>query len=62
MIKFYIKVWPNHTATLMTGQGHRLWTFDSADEAVIACEDWYRMEADLIGIDEPAPCELRYAG
>lgn len=41
-MNFYIKEWPNKTATLMLSNGCTLFTFRSVDDAVLACKDWYR--------------------
>lgn len=38
---FYIKAWPDNTATLMTEIGQILWTFPSVEEAAQACQEWY---------------------
>lgn len=39
-MKVYIKVWPNKTATILTGNGEVVWTFSSLSEAWQACNDW----------------------
>lgn len=44
-MNFYIKEWPDNTATLMTGIGQVLWKFSSVDEARQACEDYYDLNA-----------------
>ena len=36
---FYIKEWPDNTATLMTERGHVIWIFPSVEEAEDAVED-----------------------
>lgn len=36
---FYIKEWPDNTATLMTERGHVIWIFPSVEEAETAAED-----------------------
>ena len=38
-MSFYIKEWPDNTATLMTERGHVIWIFPSVEEAEIAAED-----------------------
>lgn len=41
-MNFYIKEWPDNTATLITERGRVVWTFASVDEAREAAEnsDW----------------------
>ena len=41
-MKFIIKEWPDQSATLMTGNGYSLATFNTPDEARQACEEWRR--------------------
>lgn len=41
---FFIKEWPNKTATLMADNGAVLWTFSSVDEAQKVCRDWYLVQ------------------
>ncbi len=36
---FYIKEWPDNTATLMTERGHVIWIFPSVEEAEAAADD-----------------------
>ena len=38
---FYLKVWPDETATLMTQMGQILWTFPTVEEALAVCREWY---------------------
>jgi hypothetical protein len=57
MLTFYIKEWPDGTATLMTAQGHTLWTFHDVDAAKLACRDWYKLHESHVG----NMTELRYA-
>ena len=45
---FYIKEWPNKTATLMTEDGVVLWTFPNVDEARKVWRDWYKIQEDRI--------------
>lgn len=40
-MNFYIKTWPDDTATLMTANGQVLWSFHSLDDAVSVCREWY---------------------
>ena len=44
-MKVYIKEWPNHTATIMTGNGQVIWTFSSMEEAHQACSEWHNLVA-----------------
>ena len=39
-MKFFIKRWPDDTATLMTESGQVIWTFGSMQEAVEGCTEW----------------------
>lgn len=40
-MKFFIKKWPDDTATLMTESGQVIWTFSSMQEAIERCaEEW----------------------
>lgn len=41
---FYIKEWPNKTATLMLENGTILWTFHNVEEAQKVCIEWYRIQ------------------
>lgn len=43
-MRFYIKEWPNKTATLMTCNGSVLWTFCSVKEALDVCKEWYKVQ------------------
>lgn len=36
---FYIKEWPDNTATLLTESGRVVWTFASIEEAADGCHD-----------------------
>ena len=38
-MSFYIKEWPDNTATLMTESGRVVWTFVSVEEAEEAAQD-----------------------
>ncbi len=42
-MKFYIKEWPDSSATLMTDTGNYLYTFNSLDVAKQVCKDWYHL-------------------
>lgn len=54
---FYIREWADGHATLMTEQGHVLWTFPGVDEAQSACREWYNINAErddyIDGVQEP---------
>ncbi|MHB8743125.1 MAG: hypothetical protein ACYC9L_08340 [Sulfuricaulis sp.] len=39
-MKFFIKEWPDTTATLMTEHGQVIWTFSSMQAAIKACAEW----------------------
>jgi hypothetical protein len=39
-MEFYIREWDDGHATLMTEQGHVLWTFGCVEEAQSACHEW----------------------
>jgi len=41
VINFFIKTWPDDTATLMTSNGQVLGLFHSLDDAVSVCREWY---------------------
>jgi len=41
-MNFFIKEWPNKTATLMLEDGTVVWTFPSVDEARKVADEWYR--------------------
>lgn len=43
-MNFYIKQWPDNSATLMTENNTALWTFASVEEAQTACHDWYQLQ------------------
>lgn len=45
---FYIKEWPNKTATLMSENGTVLWTFHSVEQAQEVCREWYRVQENDI--------------
>lgn len=40
-MEFFIKQWPDRSATLMTANGYALSIFDSAEQAHLACQAWY---------------------
>ena len=48
-VNFYIKTWPDDTATLMTDNGQVLWSFHCLNDAVSAAREWYAMNEDKIG-------------
>ncbi|MHB8623151.1 MAG: hypothetical protein ACYC9J_10480 [Sulfuricaulis sp.] len=39
-MKFFIKEWPDTTATLMTEYGQVIWTFSCMRAAIEACAEW----------------------
>ena len=39
-MKFFIKRWPDDTATLMTESGQVIWTFGSMEEAIEGSTEW----------------------
>lgn len=45
---FFIKEWPNRTATLMADNGAVLWTFGSVEEARKVCDEWYRVQGEKV--------------
>ncbi len=47
-MEFYIKEWSDKTASLVTRDGYRLWTFASVDSALTACRDWYRVSEERV--------------
>lgn len=56
---FYIKEWPNKTATLMAENGTVMWTFHSAAEARNVVREWYKAQEDDINyelhyLDDPS--------
>lgn len=40
---FYIKEWPDDTASLLTEDGQVIWTFSSVEDAKSACNDLHFM-------------------
>jgi len=47
-MNFYIKEWPDRSATLMTIAGHQLFTFKNIDSALTACGDWHGINKNKI--------------
>ena len=47
-MRFFIKEWPNKTATLMAENGAELWTFLSVAEAENVCRDWYNVQGENV--------------
>lgn len=45
---FFIKEWPNRTATLMADNGAVLWTFSSVAEARKVCDEWYKVQGEQV--------------
>ena len=58
-MNFYIKEWPDNTATLMTEYGRVVWTFTSVEEAEEAAGncDWARERQNR----NPVKCVLASA-
>jgi len=59
---FFIKEWPNRSATLMAENGTVLWTFASVEEARRVCNEWYRVQGEqvdykLYTLQDPEPAE-----
>ncbi len=55
---FYIKIWPDNTATLMTQWGQVLWTFPNPDEAMAACREWYALHEVRTEYESVTPDDL----
>ena len=47
-MEFYIKEWADKSASLITRDGYRLWTFINIDSALVACRDWYNISEDRV--------------
>lgn len=45
---FYIKEWPDGHATLMTENGHVLWTFSCIEDAEQACHEWRNIHDESV--------------
>jgi len=45
---FYIKEWADKTATLMTREGHHLFSFRDVESALGACGKWYGIDASHV--------------
>ena len=50
-MKFYIKEWSECLFSLMTDAGNVLGYFSSVDEAMAACEEWYKHYGDEVQFD-----------
>lgn len=48
-MRFFIKEWPNKSATLLAENGAVLWTFANAAEAEKVCQNWSRVQKDNPG-------------
>ncbi|MHB8534108.1 MAG: hypothetical protein ACYDBW_01525 [Sulfuricaulis sp.] len=46
-MKFFIKSWPDETATLMTQTGRVIWTFSSMRDAIDGCAEWIDTRGEL---------------
>ena len=51
-MNFYIKEWPDDTATLMTERGHVIWIFPSVEEAEAAVQNGDEIMQPKDGISE----------
>jgi len=47
-MNFYIKEWPDSSASLMTAAGRQLFNFKNVDSALTACGDWYGINKNKI--------------
>lgn len=47
-MEFYIKEWADKSASLITRDGYRLWTFADVDSALAACREWYRVSEERV--------------
>lgn len=45
---FYIKEWADRSATLITREGHHLFTFKNVESALTACGKWYGVGASHV--------------
>ncbi len=43
-MRFFIKEWPDQTATLMTDAGQVIWSFDSVQSAIRGGIEWAGIE------------------
>jgi len=48
-MRFFIKEWPNKSATLMAENGTVLWTFANAEAAEKVCKNWSQVQKDNPG-------------
>ncbi len=61
-MKFIIKEWPDKSATLMTGNGYSLATFDTSMEAQRACDEWHKIHREQRDVEwEPSMTEAIHA-
>ena len=42
-MKFFIKEWPDETASLMSENGSVIAYFPSIDDAIDVCHEWYQL-------------------
>ena len=47
-MQYYVKEWPDRTATLVAEDGHDLTTFPSLEQAVMACRLWCHVNPQRI--------------
>jgi hypothetical protein len=62
-MRFFIKEWPNKTATLLAENGTVLWTFSNVEEAENVAKDWCRVqgENEVYRLDSLPPAESQSA-
>lgn len=47
IMKFYIREWNEVTSVWMTEMGHILDYFSSTEEALKACDEWYKFKREV---------------
>lgn len=58
-MSFYIQEWADRSATLITREGHRLFSFRDVASALQACGQWYGVsERHVIPHQEPSASRL----
>ncbi len=61
-MNFYIKEWPDDTATLMTQDGRVVWIFPSIEEAADAAQNDTEASPDFTGADARRSLQCVRAG
>lgn len=51
-MEFYIQIWPNNTATLVSDDGQSRWNFPTVERARQACADWYQALDEFDPLDD----------